>query len=774
MANWSTLKAAIANVIKTNGNQEITGVILQNTLNSIVNAVGENATFAGIATPSTNPGSPDGPVFYIASTAGGYSNFGGISLAANEISILEYTDSGTWVKKNTGFASKSFVDSAIHTSLRYTYWNPSSAPVLKSVSDAVQTVSYAHLVIVDVLTGAVYHNFKNGVTLDIDTKGIVLVYAKIAAGNTIELHYSYISEPTNSTHTDDYEAITDISKVIPLAIVESKALEDILKINSRSQFTMVPSVGTDITNLSNQIKDTIKYAKQLNAIIEINEDNKVFGNDNPDAKLNLVFPIAVHVDFSATTTNSEAESNGFLTEITAVVNSAGTYKFKVGLLDQYPRFVPSYEFTLNLANGRNVIDVSSMNIPIAKGEQLAISCTSTAGTSGTSSIRFKQNSEAIEHELFYGLNNGTWAKLATTYGGEIVLSYKMKTLETIFALKSQIEQLNGQIEKQNDTINSLKYVYDENGTPYKIAVINGQLAIKAVQYKNVLALGNSLTSHSYAPSIGYYGDSEWAMASTNKTITTWTNHLQTILKQKQPGAIVTPFNIAAWETDYMGADLNTLFATQIGIEYDLIIIRAGENGIAGDDYAQGVDRLVTFLRANFSTADIVITDMFWHNATKEAVFREIAEKYKCQYISFGNIADRCLLGQMLLGKDNEFHPIIHAGVANHCTDACFFNFANILAGALGYSTITGKHTVNVTTSKQYSINQIDQIKDGYVTILTYSTSLPNMTITKATSGDEISIQIISLSDVLWINTPSTMPTYAVVFKMPDDDVNVEY
>ena len=48
MANWSTLKAAIANVIKTNGNQEITGAVLQNTLNSIVSAVGENATFASL------------------------------------------------------------------------------------------------------------------------------------------------------------------------------------------------------------------------------------------------------------------------------------------------------------------------------------------------------------------------------------------------------------------------------------------------------------------------------------------------------------------------------------------------------------------------------------------------------------------------------------------------------------------------------------------------------------------------------------------------------
>lgn len=92
MAKWTTLKAAIADVIKTNGNQEITGADLQNTLNSIVSAVGENATFAGIATPTTNPGAPDGPVFYIAAQTGIYSNFGNKTVNPG-LSILSWNGS---------------------------------------------------------------------------------------------------------------------------------------------------------------------------------------------------------------------------------------------------------------------------------------------------------------------------------------------------------------------------------------------------------------------------------------------------------------------------------------------------------------------------------------------------------------------------------------------------------------------------------------------------------------------------------------------------------
>ena len=100
MANWSTLKAAIAKVIKTNGNQEITGQLLQNVLNNIVSSVGENSTFAGIATPATNPGVPDGNVFYLATEAGTYANFGGI--VNNGECLIFKKNEDSWVSIETG------------------------------------------------------------------------------------------------------------------------------------------------------------------------------------------------------------------------------------------------------------------------------------------------------------------------------------------------------------------------------------------------------------------------------------------------------------------------------------------------------------------------------------------------------------------------------------------------------------------------------------------------------------------------------------------------
>lgn len=103
MANYATLKAAIQQVVKTNGNNEITGALLQQSLLAMINSLGGYYQFAGIATPSTNPGTPDQNVFYIASIAGTYANFGGLVLSDGEIAILKYN--GAWSKDSTGAAS---------------------------------------------------------------------------------------------------------------------------------------------------------------------------------------------------------------------------------------------------------------------------------------------------------------------------------------------------------------------------------------------------------------------------------------------------------------------------------------------------------------------------------------------------------------------------------------------------------------------------------------------------------------------------------------------
>ena len=63
--------------------------------------------FKGIAAPLTNPGTPDQDVFYLASEAGTYANFGGLVVADGEVAILRYN--GSWTKEVTGAANNDSV-----------------------------------------------------------------------------------------------------------------------------------------------------------------------------------------------------------------------------------------------------------------------------------------------------------------------------------------------------------------------------------------------------------------------------------------------------------------------------------------------------------------------------------------------------------------------------------------------------------------------------------------------------------------------------------------
>lgn len=93
MANYATLKAAIQAVIYENGNQEITGEVMQATLLSMVNSLGANFQYAGIATPTTDPGTPDHNVAYIAGV-GTYPNFNNTTVPINKIAVFKYN--GSW------------------------------------------------------------------------------------------------------------------------------------------------------------------------------------------------------------------------------------------------------------------------------------------------------------------------------------------------------------------------------------------------------------------------------------------------------------------------------------------------------------------------------------------------------------------------------------------------------------------------------------------------------------------------------------------------------
>lgn len=113
MGKWSNLATAVAAVIRANGNHEITGQVLQNVLLNIISNLGNFASFAGMATPSTNPGTPDGPVYYFATQAGTYTNFGALVLDGS--CYILYWNGMVWSSTKIGLPTTAEVTSAMNS-----------------------------------------------------------------------------------------------------------------------------------------------------------------------------------------------------------------------------------------------------------------------------------------------------------------------------------------------------------------------------------------------------------------------------------------------------------------------------------------------------------------------------------------------------------------------------------------------------------------------------------------------------------------------------------
>ncbi len=135
---WANLISAVEAVITANGNNEITGTVLKDLLvSNIIPQLGASS-FKGIAEVSTDPGTPQSDVFYIANGLGTYTNFGSLEVTKT-VTFLQYV-SGSWMKKELNIV-EDIVNDAIEKDLFYLV-KPSDADAdertrFVSIKDAV-------------------------------------------------------------------------------------------------------------------------------------------------------------------------------------------------------------------------------------------------------------------------------------------------------------------------------------------------------------------------------------------------------------------------------------------------------------------------------------------------------------------------------------------------------------------------------------------------------------------------------------------------------------
>lgn len=204
---------------------------LSTDIQALIANISKTATFAGIATPTTNPGTPDGPVFYFAVTEGIYPNFstssGSLSVNKGELAIF-YNPNGIWTKQ-----------------------------LLTKTSSGTDLVNRGIF-----MPDSDTIDLKPGVLIDFGVKTIPEGYNK-------ELYMSYINNTSYPTIQNLIQIIDEDGKVVAQKYYSEK-LSGITEVNIPANENSGISFGAIINN-------DIDNSKNFNTSLHINKERKFVG-----------------------------------------------------------------------------------------------------------------------------------------------------------------------------------------------------------------------------------------------------------------------------------------------------------------------------------------------------------------------------------------------------------------------------------------------------------------------------------------------------------------
>jgi lysophospholipase L1-like esterase len=191
----------------------------------------------------------------------------------------------------------------------------------------------------------------------------------------------------------------------------------------------------------------------------------------------------------------------------------------------------------------------------------------------------------------------------------------------------------------------------------------------------VLFLGNSITLHGPAPSIGWTG--KWGMAASaeDKDYV----HLVTADITKAAGATPKTMvrNIADFERGHDKFDIAAEYKAELAFQADLIILAIGENvpDLSTDDartqYATAFAKLLVELKKNGNPV-IFVRSSFWANPAKDDIMRKASADAGATFIDISK------LGSDPSNSASSERKIDHAGVAAHPGDKGMRAIANAI------------------------------------------------------------------------------------------------
>lgn len=193
---------------------------------------------------------------------------------------------------------------------------------------------------------------------------------------------------------------------------------------------------------------------------------------------------------------------------------------------------------------------------------------------------------------------------------------------------------------------------------------------------NVLFIGNSITRHEPKKEIGW--DNDWGMAASAKE-KDYVHVAVSLLDEKFGKVNYCIANCGGWELNYFKDEIIDEWRLAKDFNADIVVIRIGENiWQSRDKFAEHpvtphFRKMVEYFTAN-SSAQVVVTGLFWENKELEGVIEQVASDLKATFVPLND-----------LGSNNENMAIgqfWHDGVAIHPNDKGMAKIAQRIVDAI--------------------------------------------------------------------------------------------
>lgn len=177
--------------------------------------------------------------------------------------------------------------------------------------------------------------------------------------------------------------------------------------------------------------------------------------------------------------------------------------------------------------------------------------------------------------------------------------------------------------------------------------------------RRVLFIGNSITLHEKASSIGW--DCEWGMAVSSQD-KDYVHQVLATLRERFGEIAYCIVNAAEWERNFSDESVLSLYEKVKNFKADTVIFRLGENvnreKLKTEDFASAFERFVRYVAEQ--AKKVIITDTFWECEAISAPMKEVAIRLGTDFISISDLGYH--------GENKAIGLFEHKGVASHPGD----------------------------------------------------------------------------------------------------------